>query len=117
LTTPISSIVLVVVGAFIGSFGAVFLKSGASRLQFHWKTLLFNWRLAAGVLAFVISSFFFVKGIKYGELSVLYPMASLGYVSTLAWSRIFFHEPFTRNKFVGVCLILIGVALLGLGSR
>lgn len=107
---------LVLLASFIGSFGAVFLKSGAKRLHRQWQTLLFNWRLAAGVVCFVLSSIFFVMGVRTGELTVLYPMVSLGYIWTLLWSRIFFGEPFTRNKFLGVGMILAGIVCLGLGT-
>lgn len=116
MTTPPSSIALVLMASFIGSFGAVFLKSGAGRLHRRWDTLLLNWRLAAGIGAFLVSSVFFVAGVKDGELSVLYPMVSLGYVWTMLWSRLFFGEPFTRGKFIGLAMILLGVTFLGLGS-
>ena len=115
-TTPFSSMALVLVGSVIGSFGAVFLKSGAAKLKLGFWNIL-NWHLAAGVALFLLSSVFFVLGIRHGELSVLYPMVSLGYVWTLLWSRLFFHEPFTRQKFFGLGLILIGVFCVGLGSR
>ena len=115
-TTPFSSMALVLVGSVIGSFGAVFLKSGAAKLKLGFWHIL-NWQLAAGVALFLLSSVFFVLGIRQGELSVLYPMVSLGYVWTLLWSRLFFHEPFTRQKFFGLGLILIGVFCVGLGSR
>ena len=36
VTTPLSSIGLVLFASFIGSFGAVFLKSGATRLKGIW---------------------------------------------------------------------------------
>ena len=55
-------------------------------------------------------------GIRGGQLSVLYPMVSLGYIWTLLWSRLFFNEPFTREKFLGLGLILLGVFFVGLGS-
>ena len=116
MTTPASSVGLVLLASFIGSFGAVFLKSGAGRLHLRWDTVLLNWRLVAGVAAFVLSSMFFVAGVKHGELSVLYPMASLGYVWTMIWSRIFFGEPLTRGKFVGVAMILAGIVCLGYGA-
>jgi len=107
---------LVLFGSVIGSFGAVFLKSGAAKLkQGFWNIL--NLHLAAGVSLFLFSAVFFVLGIRHGELSVLYPMVSLGYVWTLVWSRVFFHEPFTRQKFYGLGLILIGVFFVGLGSK
>jgi undecaprenyl phosphate-alpha-L-ara4N flippase subunit ArnE len=111
-----SSILLVLLASFIGSFGAVLLKGGANRLHRQWRTLVFNWRLVAGVAAFVLSSIFFVLGVKNGELTVLYPMVSLGYMWTLLWSKLFFNEPFTRNKFLGVGMILVGIVCLGLGT-
>ena len=117
MTTPLSSILLVFTAAFVGSFGAVFLKSGAGRLHRDPRTLIFNWRLAAGVGLFLFSSIFYLAGIRRGELSILYPMVSLGYVFTLFWSRLFFGEPFTRNKFLGLGLILLGIVLLGIGKQ
>jgi multidrug transporter EmrE-like cation transporter len=117
VTTPTSSILLVMVASFIGSFGAVFLKSGAIQLKMDWRTLAYNWRLAAGIASFLLSSIFFVMGVRQGELTILYPMGSLGYMWTLLWSRLFFGEPFTRNKFVGLGMILLGVTFLGLGNR
>jgi multidrug transporter EmrE-like cation transporter len=116
---------LVLLGSFIGSFGAVFLKSGAAALHKGWLHLVishdppfFNWRLASGVGLYLLSSYFFVLGIRPpGELSVLYPMVSLGYIFTLLWSRIFFNEPLTRAKFFGLSLIVLGVVCVGLGSK
>ncbi len=116
LTTPISSMLLVLVASFIGSFGAVYLKLGSGRLHRQWKTVALNWRLAVGVALYLLSSIFFIWGVRRGELSVLYPVVSLGYIWTLFWSRLFFGEPLTRNKFLGIGLILCGIFLLKLGS-
>ena len=113
--TPFSSMLLVLVASFIGSFGAVFLKMGAARLKGGFRHIL-NAKLALGAGLFLFSSVFFVLGIRHGELSVLYPMVSLGYVWTLVWSRLFFNEAFTRQKFVGLGLVLVGVFFVGLGS-
>ena len=117
VVTPVSSMLWVLLASFIGSFGAVFLKSGAQRLEFTVRGLFFNYHLAAGVLLFLLSSYFFVLGVRNGELTVLYPMVALGYVWTLFWSRLFFGEPLTRNKFIGLAMILVGIAFLGLGNR
>jgi multidrug transporter EmrE-like cation transporter len=108
---------LVVLASFIGSFGSVLLKSGSGRLHKGIRHLVFNERLAAGVALYVISAVFFFLGLRKGELSVLYPMVSLGYIWTVLWSRLFFGEPFTRNKFVSLFLIVMGVAFLGFSGR
>src|SRR5215813_10337721 len=108
---------LMVFGAsVVGSFGAVFLKLGAHHLTGSVFSFL-NRRLVFGVALFLGSSVLYALGIREGELSVLYPMVSLGYIWTLLWSRIFFREPFTAPKFVGLGLILLGVFLVGLGSK
>ena len=117
MTTPISSMVLVLIGSVIGSVGAIFLKSGAHAVNRRWTSIAFNWRLAVGIGTYLVSSVLFVKGMSNGELSVLFPLVSLGYVCTLAWSRLFFHEPITKVKLAGVGLILIGITCLGLGGR
>jgi len=116
METPVSSILWVLSGSFVGSFGAVLLKAGAVRIERNWASLLQNWRLAAGVGMYFISSLMFVRGIANGELSLLYPLVALGYVFTMFWSRIFFGEPLTKMKFVALFVILAGVAMLNSGS-
>ncbi|HUQ92510.1 MAG TPA: EamA family transporter [Bryobacteraceae bacterium] len=117
MKTPLSSMLLVLLASFIGSFAAVLLKSGAGRLHRQLRSLILNYRLAAGVGLYLLSSYFFVLGVREGELTVLYPMVALGYVWTLLWSRLFFGEPFTRSKFVGLGMILSGIVLLFTGNR
>jgi drug/metabolite transporter (DMT)-like permease len=115
MTTPVSSMAMVASASLVGSIGAAFLKSGSAELRKGFRYIL-NWKLAAGVLLFVLSSLFFVRGIKHGELSVLYPMVSLGYIWTLIWARLVFGESFTRSKIVGLGLIILGVCFVGLGN-
>lgn len=117
MKTPLESILLMFVAAFIGSFGAVFLKAGAHRISRNWRDMIRNWPLATGILAYGGSSALFVVGMRKGELSILYPMISLGYIFTLLWSRIFFKEPLTKAKFAGVGLILVGIVFLAAGNR
>jgi multidrug transporter EmrE-like cation transporter len=117
LTTPVSSIALVLVASVIGSAGAVFLKSGAMNLKPNVSSIVFNWRLALGIVTYMLSSVLFVKGMSNGELSVLFPMVSLGYICTLAWSRLFFREVITRAKVMGIGLILLGIIFLSLANK
>lgn len=116
-TTPFSSMAWIFLCGFIGSFGAVFLKSGAARIERNLRSVIYNWRLAFGIGLYLLSSVFFVFGMRRGELSVLYPLVALGYMWTVVWSKIFFGEPLTRSKFIAVGMILVGIAFLGLGSQ
>jgi len=115
MKTPFSSMALVLFASVLGSFGAVFLKLGSERLRYGLHKVI-SWQAAAGVALYLISSVFFVWGVRNGELSVLYPMVSLGYVWTLFWSKLFFREPITRQKFAALGLILFGICLIGAGA-
>jgi multidrug transporter EmrE-like cation transporter len=114
--TPFSSMLWIVGGGVIGSLGAVGLKAGAGRLKFNVMALLSNWQLIGGVFAYLASSVLFVKGMKHGELSVLYPLVAMGQIWTLLWGRLMFKEPITKYKVIAVALILVGVALIGFGN-
>ena len=115
MKTPMSSMLLILCASVLGSLGAVFLKLGAARLNGLWS--LVNWQLAVGVSLYLGSSVFYGFGIKNGQISVLYPMVSLGYVWTLGWGRLIFNERFTTQKFTGLALILLGVLCVGLGNK
>ena len=117
MTTPVSSMALVLSGSVIGSIGAVFLKSGAMAIKGHWSSLIYNWKLAMGVVTYMLSSVLFVKGMSHGELSVLFPMVSLSYICSLVWSRLLFNEVITKAKVYGIGMILVGIVCLGLGNH
>ncbi len=106
---------LVVTASVIGSFGAVFLKFGSLNLELTFMGMLRNWRLALGIALYLLSSVFFMAGIKNGELTILYPMVSLGYIWTMIWSRIVFKEPITQYKVMGLAMIIAGIAVLNMG--
>lgn len=117
MSTPVSSIIWVSVGAFIGSLGAVGLKAGSKHVELNVRGLLTNWKLGLGIGGYLISTLFYMTGISKGEISILFPMVSVGYIWTMLWSKLFFDEPLTRWKFAGLGLILAGCVLLGLGKR
>jgi len=116
MTTLQKSMLLVLMASVVGSFGAVFLKKGSANVAGHSLVSFINPSLALGVALYLASSVFYGFGIKGGQLSVLYPMISLGSIWTLIWSRMFFQEAITREKLFGLALILIGVTFVGIGS-
>ena len=116
MSTPVSSMALVLGGSVIGSVGSAFLKAGAVLVEKSLSSIVLNWRLALGAVTYLLSSVLFVKGMAHGELSVLFPMVSLSYICALVWSKLFFNEAITSAKLYGVGLILVGIVCLGLGS-
>jgi drug/metabolite transporter (DMT)-like permease len=109
------SMLLVFAASVVGSFGAVFLKFGSATVGRSLLTFV-NRNLILGVALYLGSSVFYGLGLKGGQVSVLYPMVSLGYIWTMIWSRIFFKETFNKQKLIGLGLVLLGVVFVGLGS-
>ncbi len=107
---------LVLAASVVGSFGAAFLKLGSGKVGRNLLSFA-NPQLALGVFLYLGSSVFYALGIRGGQLSILYPLVSLGYVWTMVWARIFFKERFTRQKLAGLTLILAGVTLVGMGAK
>ena len=82
----------------------------------------FTWKLAAsydgpkkyivmliGFALFVGDGFFMVIAYRFGELSVLQPILSLGFVFSLILGKLFLNEVHSVTKYVGIFLILAGV--------
>ena len=116
MNTPVSSMVSVIIGSVIGSVAAAGLKAGAHRLEFNVRALISNWQLIGGGAGYALSTVFFVWGLRHGELSILYPMVSVGYIFNMVWSKLFFGEQITHMKIGALALIMLGVALLGLSA-
>jgi drug/metabolite transporter (DMT)-like permease len=116
MTTPLSSILLVLLGSFVGSFGAVLLKLGSERMGKSVSKLLTNYWLASGIVVYLVSSVFYMMGIAQGELMVLCPIGAMAYIWTMIWARLFFKEAFTAGKITGMALIVVGVALINRGN-
>ena len=62
------------------------------------------------------SSVFYVFGLRGAQLSVVYPLVSLGNAWALMWSKWILGEALTRNKLIGLALILFGVTFVCLGN-
>jgi drug/metabolite transporter (DMT)-like permease len=110
------SVLLMVASSLVGSFGAVFLKMGSARVSRNPLSFA-NPRLVLGVALYLLSSVFYVLGIRGGELTILYPIVSLSYIWTAIWARFFFREAITGRKVVALGLILNGVILVGAGAH
>ena len=106
-------ILVVVFATFIGAFGSLYLKKGSAKLT--KQTILrqfLNKDLMAGIALYVLSSVFYVGAMKYGELSILYPVTSLSYVWISFLSVKFLKERMNWYKWTGIALIILGVVLI-----
>jgi len=77
-----------------------------------WK-ILTNLPLFGGLACYGISTALLVLALRYGELSVLYPIIALTYVWVSILSVGFLGESVNSFKILGLVFIVLGVAVLG----
>lgn len=117
--TSVRSIGLVVTCTIFGAIAQILIKFGAADLdasQFA-QGLLTNWWLLAGLSCLGLNTLLLVVALREGQLSVLYPIIALTYVWVVILSPMFFEDKINIYKAVGVGVIVLGVSLIGWGSR
>lgn len=105
-----------VVGATVfGAYGSLLLKYGAENFGLNLKALL-DPKLIVGLGIYGFTSVAFIIALKFADLSLLYPITSLSYVWISFLSIKYLNEKMNSLKWIGILLIMTGVALIGLGS-
>ncbi len=116
MATELWAIGVMVLTTIIGAFGSLYLKKASSSLTKKlWQNLM-NRYLYYGFGLYGFSLVLYMLALSHGELSVIYPLASLQYVFTVLISMRFLGEKMNRYKWAGICLIILGVTFLGIGK-
>lgn len=116
MQTSIWSVLIVLLACLIGSFGPIFVKKGSEKKLLSISSFLANHHLQFGLALYAVGTILFIPALKGGDLSVLYPIVATTYIWVNLWSVKFLGEKMNPYKWIGVFLILIGVAFIGLGS-
>lgn len=105
---------IVVLCTFITAFAQIMLK-----ISVKGSTSLFtNYYLMAGLLLYLIGAGLLIIALKYGELSVLYPVFATSYIwVSLLSPRFFATDYMNLYKWVGIFIIISGVYLIGRGAK
>jgi drug/metabolite transporter (DMT)-like permease len=116
MSTKIWEIGLVIVGSIVSATAPMFIKRGMDSIpKFDFLKIIFNINLIIGICIYLVSYVIVLPAFKEGDLSILYPCISIGYI----WSSIlavrFLGEKMNTIKWFGVSLIILGVALIGIG--
>lgn len=111
----LSSISIIVVCTIFTSFGQLFLKLGANKLQFSLQGIFLNLPLAAGIIFYAVGAVLLIYSLKKADLSVIYPFVSLSFIWVSILSYFFLHESLSIIQFAGMLCIIFGVSLIGGG--
>ena len=114
---------LVVTGVLLNAAAQLFLKAGTNRVgafSFALENVVpIGLRLAssphvlAGLSCYVVSVVVWILALSRVQVSVAYPMLSIGYIVNAFAAWMLFGESLTAQKLVGIGFIIVGVILVG----
>jgi multidrug transporter EmrE-like cation transporter len=114
-------------GVLLNAGAQLLLKAGANRtgpidlaaggLLTSMRELLLSGPVFAGFFCYVLSVVVWLAALTRVEVSVAYPMLSLGYVVNAIAAWILFGEALTPLRLTGILVILAGVYLLAGSAR
>jgi multidrug transporter EmrE-like cation transporter len=87
-----------------------FPQDGLDKFHFIIKLLLNPWVMSSFVCAFLAALSWMAAMTKF-PLSYAYPFMSLAFVFVMFLSAIFFKEPVTIPKSIGLALIVLGIII------
>jgi drug/metabolite transporter (DMT)-like permease len=122
MTTAWFAVALTIVASFISGIAPNMLKKGAKKFTLNPRKLLRkpslllkNWGVLLGVTCDVTSAIINIVALRFGDLSVIFPVGSLLYVWSCLFAVKINKEKMNTIKWAGVLLIVIGVIMVTRG--
>ncbi|HXJ73673.1 MAG TPA: EamA family transporter [Candidatus Dormibacteraeota bacterium] len=121
-------IFLLIVALIFEAVGVVYLSAGLKQIG-EVKTLSLrevgrviregavNGRILLGVLLETIFFGFLIVLLKRNDVSLIWPLTSLGFLLTALSARFILHEQVSPVRWVGVVLIVMGAALVSWSEK
>jgi len=109
-------IIFVLLCTIFTSIGQVLWKIGSSKTD-SIINILNNFPLIMGVISYAIGAILLIIALKYGDLSLIYPFVALSFIWVALLSIVIFHERISLINWLGIFIIIIGVSLIGYGSK
>ena len=121
-----ASLALILFGVFLNAVAQLLLKSGVNNVTAAIGTFAFSadnilpvgmrlatqWPILGGLACYVVSVVVWILGLSRVDVSVAYPLLSLGYVVNALGAWWLFGESLTPQRLAGIGIIILGVYVL-----
>lgn len=97
-------IILILLSAVLACTGQLLWKLSAGNNSIILVT--------AGLALYGLGALLMILALRYGELSVLHPMMSVGYILSLILGALVLKENISILKIIGVVVIIVGLIFL-----
>ena len=119
----LSTFAFIITGVLLNAAAQLLLKAGTNGLGGAIHVNAQNWfstgvkvftqlPILAGLACYVISLLVWIIGLSRADVTVAYPMLSLGYVVAAIGAWIFLGEAVSPQRMLALGVIVVGVALL-----
>lgn len=117
------ALTLVFICIILAALGQISMKKGMTQIDkidnlsdlikpstlFHMLTNIY---VFIGLLLYAVSAFLWLGALSQLDVSLMYPLLSLGYVITAILAFIFLKENITLLRWLGIVLVVIGSFLV-----
>jgi drug/metabolite transporter (DMT)-like permease len=119
----LSTFAFIITGVLLNAFAQLLLKAGTNALGGAIHLTAQNWfqtgikvatqlPILGGLACYALSLVVWIIGLSRTDVTLAYPMLSLGYVVSAAGAWMFLGEPVSPQRLLAIGVILVGVALL-----
>lgn len=112
----IISVILAIICTLLVAIGQIAMKVGVGKMTFNILTA-FNYPLIIGLVLYGAGSLFLMFSLKYGNLSLVHPLMSLGFVWASIFAYMYLNEQFTAIKIIGITFVLFGTTFIMKGDK
>lgn len=113
---------LIFTGVFLNAVAQLLLKAGTNAVgHFHFtaeNVIPVGWQMAtqpyilSGMVCYAVSLVVWIMALSRVEVSIAYPMLSVGYVLNAIAAWYFFGEAVSITRLIGIGVIIIGVYIV-----
>jgi multidrug transporter EmrE-like cation transporter len=117
-----ADLALVLTGVMLNAAAQLLLKAGSRAITDVSFSFANSWTLAArmalnppilgGLALYVISVVFWILALSRVDVSVAYPMLSIGYIVSALAGWLLFSEAVSAARVAGIVVIIVGVWLV-----
>jgi multidrug transporter EmrE-like cation transporter len=117
-----ASLALILTGVLLNAAAQLLLKAGANAVgsfAFTPSNILHagfefarQWPILGGLACYVVSVVVWVLGLTRVDVSMAYPLLSLGYVINAVAAWYLFGEAVGPQRMIGIAVIIVGVVLV-----
>ncbi|MBI1175303.1 MAG: EamA family transporter [Sideroxydans sp.] len=113
---------LIIAGVMLNAAAQLLIKAGTNSIGYFefsrdnilpigWK-LATEWHIISAMACYGLSVVIWILALSRVQVSIAYPLLSLGYVVNAVAAWWLFNEAFNPAKVIGIGVIILGVAII-----